>query len=313
MPHEAQFLGLGDIMSKSWVAAFALSAVLSVSAGAEDWSSLQTHGSPIFQSSESYLPIGQESATYVLSGYDRYTSRGGSLPSGIILPSRSTSSPTSGIAINNGSLITASCGSVASPGPTYYPSGYFSSGAELLSYALYTGTISSTTCPPGVISGQYNVPISAFARSDTVSAIAARVLSVESSISSIPSAAEISSLSARVSAVEAALLSSSDLTAINARISSAENDLAALATYIPSTMQEMQKEARAGAAMAASLETVAPAPGSKNRLGFNSANYNGETAFSVSYVRQEGQIDVSAGVAISGDEAMIKGGVGLSW
>lgn len=187
--------------------------------------------------------------------------------------------------------------------------------------------------------GAIETTVGSLATTSSVNALTARVTTSEGQIASLSASvagvsqsvqtvqAEVSTLgtnlTGRVGLLEtsvAALATSASVNALSTRVTSAEaqlasmqQDLNALSTYIPEAMRDMQQEARAGAAMAASLETIAPAPGSKNRLGFNSASYNGETAFSVSYVRQEGQIDVSAGVAISGDEALVKGGVGLSW
>jgi autotransporter adhesin len=103
------------------------------------------------------------------------------------------------------------------------------------------------------------------------------------------------------------------MTSAEAQLTAIQDGVTELASYVPLAIDDLQREARAGAAMAASLETVAPAAGSKNRLGFHSATYNGETAVSMSYVRQEGRVDISAGIAISGDETLVKGGVGFSW
>jgi hypothetical protein len=251
-------------MRKTGIAAVALSAVLSASAGAEDWTGVGFPGM-FFSSETAPVCLGPSGVRVTLSA------PGAQCPAGYL----------------------ADSGSAPFLMPLYsvLPSG---AGHPQSSLGVeFFGAVPDASVASGYVTHRGRLLLSEFARSDTVNSLASRVSAVEAGLATMPSA--------------------SDLSAINARISSAESDLAALATFIPEALQDMQKEARAGAAMAASLETVAPAAGSKNRLGFNSANYNGETAFSVSYVRQEGQIDVSAGVAISGDEAMVKGGIGLSW
>jgi hypothetical protein len=264
-------------MRKTGIAAVALSALLSASAGAEDWT-----GVPIMTG----------------SGFVRYDDH-----------------PVLGDTIVQMPNIPPSLDFVVQVGCNQVDVSAFG--------APYN-------CPPStyITGATFPISISQFARSGTVDGLQVQVSSIAASVASVSSTVsglqgQVTTLSNRVELFEANVASLATVASVNAlsgRVTSAEvqlasmqQDLTAIATYIPEAMQEMQKEARAGAAMAASLETVAPAPGSKNRLGFNSANYNGETAFSVSYVRQEGQFDVSAGVAMSGDEAMIKGGVGLSW
>lgn len=186
------------------------------------------------------------------------------------------------------------------PGYSYIegpcPAGYWPWGGSASSPYTYptslpgsiTGPLSSVsievagffpdpTAPSGYQAIEFRVPISEFARASTVSDFSARMTSAEAQLTAI------------------------------------QDGVSELAAYVPIAIGDLQQEARAGAAMAASLETVAPAAGSKNRLGFNSATYNGETAVSMSYVRQEGRVDISAGVAISGDETLVKGGVGFSW
>jgi len=68
-----------------------------------------------------------------------------------------------------------------------------------------------------------------------------------------------------------------------------------------------------GSAMAAAMTTVAPADGKANRIGFNTATYNGSTAVAVSYSRAAGDVDFNVGVAMAGDNAMVKAGAGFSW
>lgn len=297
-------------MRKIGIAAVALSAVLSASAGAEDWTGASTvypattyQGPAVCGHPQNFYPVVLPPCP---AGYLLFQPNGD--PVNFFQPAPWDS-----------------------PGPiSSLPQGVADATSSVSIDAR--GVVADPTLPAGYRYITVRLPLSQFARSGTVDSLAGQLSSVSGSVASVSSTlgilqGQVTTLSAsinnRLGLLEtnvASLATSASVNALSGRVTSAEvqlasmqQDLSALATFIPEAMQEMQKEARAGAAMAASLETVAPAPGSKNRLGFNSANYNGETAFSVSYVRQEGQIDVSAGVAISGDEAMVKGGVGLSW
>lgn len=415
LPHEAQFLGLGDIMRKIWVAAVALSSVLSVSSGAEDWAGTSATGyssgsqnTPVSvltgneaieancaiytpftlqflcgsqtDAGVRFVPISEfaRSATVnqvslqvgVLAGTQAsfsdaigllqgdVTTLGTTLNSRMALVEGDIStlqSDVSGLASGMAS-VTGSVGTLQAQVSTLSTSvdsrvssvennmvslqgqvGALSTNVSGVSQSVANAQAAVTTLNNRV--GAIETAVGSLATSESVNALSTRVSTSEGQITSLAASvagvsqsvqtvqAEVNilgtALNGRVGLLEtsvAALATTASVNALSERVNSSEGqlasmqqDLTALATFIPEAMQEMQQEARAGAAMAASLETVAPAPGSKNRLGFNSANYNGETAFSVSYVRQEGQIDVSAGVAISGDEAMVKGGVGLSW
>ena len=130
-------------------------------------------------------------------------------------------------------------------------------------------------CAP-VLGGVYQVPISAFARSDTVSAMAANVAALEQ----------------RILALETAPV---------------------LFEELDMKLQDARRQADEGSAMAAAMTTVAPADGKANRIGFNTATYNGSTAVAVSYSRAAGDVDFNVGVAMAGDNAMVKAGAGFSW
>jgi hypothetical protein len=78
-------------------------------------------------------------------------------------------------------------------------------------------------------------------------------------------------------------------------------------------LQDARRQADEGSAMAAAMTTVAPADGKANRIGFNTATYNGSTAVAVSYSRAAGDVDFNVGVAMAGDNAMVKAGAGFSW
>ncbi len=128
------------------------------------------------------------------------------------------------------------------------------------------------------------VPLTAFARSSTVTALGASV----------------SALSARISGAEAQLVA-------------IQNSVAGFEAFIPEALENTRREAVEGSATAAAMTTVAPADGKANRIGFNTATYNGSTAVAVSYSRAAGDVDFNVGVAMAGDNAMVKAGAGFSW
>lgn len=67
-------------------------------------------------------------------------------------------------------------------------------------------------------------------------------------------------------------------------------------------------------AMAAALSTQRPAPGKTLRLGLDTGFFDGKAAIGINgSAFVAGSIDVGAGVAFSGGQAMGKVGVGLNW
>lgn len=247
---------------------------LSSTAMAEDWTGVETlkryGGTTSF---EDVLPAGFEGSSFLSP--DEFTERtvvqGISIPSQIVQYLHREATVTSGLAVRHGAGIVASCLADLQPGlevPFEASAGYDSG-------IIQTSRVDSGSCN-GVIRGQYFIPISAIARSDTVSAMAANVAALEQ----------------RILALEAAPVLFEELDA---------------------KMQDTRREADEGSAMAAAMTTVAPADGKANRIGFNTATYNGSTAVAVSYSRAAGDVDFNVGVAMAGDNAMVKAGAGFSW
>jgi hypothetical protein len=259
---------------------------LSSTAAAEDWSTLRTlpenpskpfcYDIDMYGDDDAYLPHNcalERSRQYTLpSGglgtewmgafqYDSAQNSFGSLPPEIVRSTSSLGTPLAGIPIPNGAVITARCGSTSE---------------VARDFGFLSQILISTTCAPGIIGGSYQIPISAFARSDTVSAMAANVAALEQ----------------RILALEAAPVLFEELDA---------------------KMQDARRAADEGSAMAAAMTTVAPADGKANRIGFNTATYNGSTAVAVSYSRAAGDVDFNVGVAMAGENAMVKAGAGFSW
>jgi hypothetical protein len=150
-----------------------------------------------------------------------------------------------------------------------------------------TKAITPEKCDPTGInfSGQgHMISLTEFARSSSVTALGASV----------------SALSARISGAEAQLVA-------------IQNSVAGFEAFIPEALENTRRQADEGSAMAAAMTTVAPADGKANRIGFNTATYNGSTAVAVSYSRAAGDVDFNVGVAMAGDNAMVKAGAGFSW
>jgi hypothetical protein len=142
--------------------------------------------------------------------------------------------------------------------------------------SFYPAYFSDPNSPSGVSRFYGALPLSAFARSDTVSAMAANVAALEQRILSLETAP-------------------------------------VLFEELDTKLQDARRQADEGSAMAAAMTTVAPADGKANRIGFNTATYNGSTAVAVSYSRAAGDVDFNVGVAMAGDNAMVKAGAGFSW
>lgn len=209
---------------------------------------------------------------------------------------------------------------------------------------LVGGAISH--CPPNVVEAVFPVSIAQFARSDrldsvsgrvtaleanaaayattaSVDGVASRVTAIEGSLGSFASVGSLNGVAARVSAIEASVGSfatTSNLNALATRVAAAESQLAAiqsgvadLAAFVPEALGDIRRQADEGSAMAAAMTTVAPADGKANRIGFNTATYNGSTAVAVSYSRAAGDVDFNVGVAMAGENAMVKAGAGFSW
>jgi hypothetical protein len=247
---------------------------LSSTAVAEDWTGVGTlqryGGTPSF---EEVLPPGSENSNYInRDEYEFYTSIGVSVPAQIVQSQRQEATVSSGISVRNGAGIIAACLGDVQPGilfpfePTV--AGYSSGMAG-------SRRLQDSSCS-GVVNGAYYVPITEFARSDTVSAMAANVVALEQ----------------RILALEATPV---------------------LFEELDTKLQYARREADEGSAMAAAMTTVAPADGKANRIGFNTATYNGSTAVAVSYSRAAGDVDFNVGVAMAGDNAMVKAGAGFSW
>ena len=203
-------------------------------------------------------------------------------------------------------------------------------------------------CPPGsaIVGAMFPVSISAFARSDRLDSVsgrvtaleasastfattvglngvASRVTAIEGSLGSFASVGSLNGVAARVATIEANMSSfatTSNLNALSSRVADAESQLAAiqnsvsdLAAFVPEALGDIRRQADEGSAMAAAMTTVAPADGKANRIGFNTATFNGSTAVAVSYSRAAGDVDFNVGVAMAGDNAMVKAGAGFSW
>jgi hypothetical protein len=165
------------------------------------------------------------------------------------------------------------------------PSGV--TGANSFLFLFSQGVMQDASSPTGWTYVYGRTPLSAFAKSETVTAIGARVSALEAEVGTIAT--------------------------LNAQIGALSSELNAIASYIPAVQQQMEEATWRGAAMAAALDSVGPAAGKRNRLGTNAATVNGETAVALNYVYAGDTMDVSAGVAYSEGEAISKVGVGFSW
>lgn len=164
---------------------------------------------------------------------------------------------------------------------------------------------------------------STFATTAGLNGVASRVTAIEGSLGSFASVGSLNGVAARVATIEANMSSfatTSNLNALSSRVADAESQLAAiqnsvsdLAAFVPEALGDIRRQADEGSAMAAAMSTVAPADGKANRIGFNTATYNGSTAVAVSYSRAAGDVDFNVGVAMAGDNAMVKAGAGFSW
>jgi|GEM_PF-2582832 len=180
-------------------------------------------------------------------------------------------------------------------------------------------------CPPGtyIQGATFPISVSQFARSDRLDSVSGRVSTLEASVSTFATTTSLNGVAARVAAIEASvgsLATTSNLNALSSRVAGAESQLAAirnsvsdLAAFVPEALGDIRRQADEGSAMAAAMTTVAPADGKANRIGFNTATYNGSTAVAVSYSRAAGDVDFNVGVAMAGDNAMVKAGAGFSW
>ena len=248
---------------------------LSSTAVAEDWTTLTTPGEGYGYEGELRLEGGTIGTRFTFDYLiEQFVSGGGQIPASANLArlvERVVGTTRQGLSVPNGALIQANC----SAEPT---TGDLISGPPTSSsvYGLETLVLSRASCAQGIYGGTYQIPISAFARSDTVSAMAANVAALEQ----------------RILALEAAPVLFEELDA---------------------KMQDARREADEGSAMAAAMTTVAPADGKANRIGFNTATYNGSTAVAVSYSRAAGDVDFNVGVAMAGENAMVKAGAGFSW
>jgi hypothetical protein len=165
--------------------------------------------------------------------------------------------------------------------------------------------------------------LSTFATTSSLNGVSTRVSAIEGSLGSFATAGGLNAVSTRVSSLEttvASLPTAANLNDLSARVSGAETQLAAiqsavagLEAFIPEALEGARREADEGSAMAAAMTTVAPADGKANRIGFNTATYNGSTAVAVSYSRAAGDVDFNVGVAMAGEYAMVKAGAGFSW
>lgn len=164
---------------------------------------------------------------------------------------------------------------------------------------------------------------STFATTTDLNGVASRVTAIEGSLGSFASVGSLNGVAARVATIEANMSSfatTSNLNALATRVADAEGQLAAiqssvsdLAAFVPEALGDMRRRADEGSAMAAAMTTVAPADGKANRIGFNTATYKGSTAVAVSYSRAAGDVDFNVGVAMAGENAMVKAGAGFSW
>ena len=164
---------------------------------------------------------------------------------------------------------------------------------------------------------------STFATAANLNGVASRVTAIEGSLGSFASVGSLNGVAARVATIEANMSSfatTSNLNALATRVADAEGQLAAiqssvsdLAAFVPEALGDMRRRADEGSAMAAAMTTVAPADGKANRIGFNTATYKGSTAVAVSYSRAAGDVDFNVGVAMAGENAMVKAGAGFSW
>lgn len=78
----------------------------------------------------------------------------------------------------------------------------------------------------------------------------------------------------------------------------------------------ISKQAWMGSALSAALVNAMPVNGLTNRLGFNGATVNGQSAISANYTYVHEQIDFNAGVAMNTNDthyAIGRVGVGFSW
>jgi hypothetical protein len=68
-----------------------------------------------------------------------------------------------------------------------------------------------------------------------------------------------------------------------------------------------------GVALASALDFQSPAPGASNRLGGAVTTTHGQVAGAVSFTRQQGKFDLSAGAAFTSKDVLGKAAAGFSW
>jgi hypothetical protein len=78
-------------------------------------------------------------------------------------------------------------------------------------------------------------------------------------------------------------------------------------------MQNLKKEAWAGAALAASLTPTLPTDGNQNHINFSAATADGVQAISANFSHVDGPYDFIAAAAISRSYSLGKIGIGFSW
>jgi hypothetical protein len=83
-------------------------------------------------------------------------------------------------------------------------------------------------------------------------------------------------------------------------------------TYMQANTQALARLNR-GVAMAASLSSAEPAPGTNNRLAVGTATYGASNSVSVNYTHREGRIDMSAAASFAGRDSLARASIGLSW
>lgn len=210
---------------------------------------------------------------------------------------------------------------------------------------MVSGTMVDPNSPTGFSKINAQVKVTEFARSDTVSALQTQVgaisgglLALEAQVNDLATTASVSALQDQVNGLATTasvslLQEQVNGLATTASVSALQGQMNALATSISSLdsrmaamdavpsavdqldqrLGDMKRRSDENSVMASALSPMSPSDGKANRLGFNGAMIADQSALALNYTHVSGNIDVSAGVAVSGDSAMAKAGVGISW
>jgi len=157
--------------------------------------------------------------------------------------------------------------------------------------------------------GRRFVTVSEFARSATVEGIQSQVGLLQTQFSDLSgqlggfaSSADLQGLRTQIGNLGTALNS------LSARVTNIENSPA-----IREYLRKQSKQYSQQSAMMEALQPVRPSEGSSNRLGFTSAMDGDQGAVGFNYSHVSSNMDVSLGLAVSGDQTMAKAGAGFSW